>query len=74
VPRDKVKKAKIAVKEAGAAVGRRPRDDLLPDENHAQVYKDSIEPTSAKGAALAFAHGFNIHYRQIQPRATWTSS
>jgi ketol-acid reductoisomerase len=42
---------------------------LLPDENHAQVYQESIEPNIKKGAALAFAHGFNIHYGQIQPRA-----
>jgi len=42
---------------------------LLPDENHPQVYNDSIAPNMKKGAALAFAHGFNIHYGQIQPRA-----
>jgi ketol-acid reductoisomerase len=42
---------------------------LLPDENHAQVYRESIEPNIKKGAALAFAHGFNIHYGQVQPRA-----
>src|SRR5258706_12402338 len=66
---DKVKKAKIAVKEVGGAVkGADLVMILLPDENHAQVYKDSIEPNIKKGAALAFAHGFNIHYRQIQPR------
>src|SRR5258708_19251741 len=42
---------------------------LLPDEHHAQVYKESIEPSIKKGASLAFAHGFNIHYGLIQPRA-----
>ena len=42
---------------------------LLPDENHAAVYKESIEPNIKKGAALAFAHGFNIHFSQIVPRA-----
>jgi ketol-acid reductoisomerase len=42
---------------------------LLPDENHAQVYRDAIEANVKQGAALAFAHGFNIHYGQIQPRA-----
>ncbi len=42
---------------------------LLPDENHGEVYRESIEPNIKKGAALAFAHGFNIHYGQIQPRA-----
>ena len=42
---------------------------LLPDENHPEVYRQSIEPNLKQGAALAFAHGFNIHYGQIQPRA-----
>ena len=42
---------------------------LLPDENHAQVYAEAIGPNMKQGAALAFAHGFNIHYGFIQPRA-----
>ena len=42
---------------------------LLPDENHAEVYRQSIHDNIKKGAALAFAHGFNIHYGQVQPRA-----
>jgi ketol-acid reductoisomerase len=42
---------------------------LLPDENHPEVYRQSIEPNLKHGAALAFAHGFNVHYGQIQPRA-----
>ena len=41
---------------------------LLPDENQAQVYHDDIEPNLKQGAALAFAHGFNIHFGTIQPR------
>jgi ketol-acid reductoisomerase len=41
---------------------------LLPDENIAAVYQ-SIEPFLKEGAALAFAHGFNIHYNQVVPRA-----
>ncbi|MEP6607294.1 MAG: ketol-acid reductoisomerase [Burkholderiaceae bacterium] len=41
---------------------------LLPDESHAQVYNESIASNMKQGAALAFAHGFNIHYGQIQPR------
>ena len=63
-------KAGLDVKEVGEAV--RDADIvmiLLPDENHAQVYQESIEPNIKKGAVLAFAHGFNIHYGQIQPRA-----
>src|SRR6186713_1308843 len=66
---DKVKKAKIAVKEVGEAVkGADFVMILLPDEHHAAVYKESIEPNIKKGASLAFAHGFNIHYGLIQPR------
>jgi ketol-acid reductoisomerase len=41
---------------------------LLPDEHHAAVYKEFIEPNIRKGGSLAFAHGFNIHYGLIQPR------
>ncbi len=42
---------------------------LAPDEFQAQIYTDSIEPNLKKGATLAFAHGFNIHYNRIVPRA-----
>jgi ketol-acid reductoisomerase len=42
---------------------------LLPDETHPEVYRQAIEPNIKRGAALAFAHGFNIHFGQIQPRA-----
>jgi ketol-acid reductoisomerase len=42
---------------------------LLPDENHAEVYNQAIHANIKQGAALAFAHGFNIHYGQVQPRA-----
>ena len=67
---EKAKKAKLAVKEVGEAVkGADLVMVLLPDENHAQVYKESIEANLKKGAALAFAHGFNIHFQQIVPRA-----
>src|SRR5690242_13000696 len=67
---DKAKKAKLAVKEVGEAVkGADLVMILLPDENHAQVWKESIEPNIKKGAALAFAHGFNIHFKQIVPKA-----
>jgi len=41
---------------------------LAPDLAQAQLYKD-IEPNVKKGATLLFAHGFNIHYKLIQPRA-----
>ena len=42
---------------------------LLPDENMAEIFNAEIAPNLKKGAALAFAHGFNIHYNQIVPRA-----
>ena len=35
---------------------------LLPDQYQAAVYKKDVEPNLKPGAALAFAHGFNIHY------------
>ncbi|MDR1646740.1 MAG: ketol-acid reductoisomerase [Zoogloeaceae bacterium] len=41
---------------------------LLPDENIPDVYKRDVEPNLKKGAALAFAHGFNIHYNQVVPK------
>ncbi|MEX0951931.1 MAG: ketol-acid reductoisomerase [Gammaproteobacteria bacterium] len=42
---------------------------LAPDEHQAKLYAEQIEPNINKGAALAFAHGFNIHFQQIVPRA-----
>jgi len=42
---------------------------LAPDELQAQLYSEIIEPNIPQGSALAFAHGFNIHFEQIQPRA-----
>jgi len=42
---------------------------LTPDEFQSQLYKNEVEPNLKKGATLAFAHGFSIHYNQIVPRA-----
>src|SRR3546814_7728042 len=42
---------------------------LLPDENIAEVYRKQVAGNIKAGAALAFAHGFNVHYGQVQPRA-----
>ncbi|TAM90282.1 MAG: ketol-acid reductoisomerase [Candidimonas sp.] len=42
---------------------------LLPDEHIAEVYRQHIAANMKSGAALAFAHGFNIHYGQVVPRA-----
>jgi ketol-acid reductoisomerase len=66
---DKAKKAGVTVKEVPDAVkGADMVMILLPDEHHADVYKRDIEPNIRKGAILAFAHGFNIHFQQIEPR------
>ncbi len=42
---------------------------LAPDEHQARLYREQIEPNIKQGGVLAFAHGFNIHYGQIEPRA-----
>ena len=42
---------------------------LMPDEHIAAAYNADIEPNLKEGAVLAFAHGFNVHYGQVQPRA-----
>lgn len=42
---------------------------LINDERQAKVYKESIKDNLKDGAALAFAHGFNIHFKQIVPPA-----
>ena len=42
---------------------------LIPDELQGGVYNTDISPNIRKGAYLAFAHGFNIHFGQIVPRS-----
>ena len=66
----KVEKAGIKVAEVGDAV--KDADVvmlLLPDEQIAAVYREDVEPNIREGASLAFAHGFNVHYGQVVPRA-----
>ncbi|MDG4604126.1 MAG: ketol-acid reductoisomerase [Defluviicoccus sp.] len=41
---------------------------LTPDELQAQLYRECLAPNLKQGAALAFAHGLNIHFRLIEPR------
>lgn len=66
----KAEAAGLTVKEVGEAVkGADLVMILLPDETQPEVYVRDIEPNLKQGAALAFAHGFNIHYNQIVPRA-----
>ena len=42
---------------------------LMPDETIASVYQADIAPVIKQNAALAFAHGFNVHYGQVSPRS-----
>ncbi|AWN16870.1 ketol-acid reductoisomerase [Salinisphaera sp. LB1] len=42
---------------------------LTPDEHQLSLYNELIEPNIKQGATLGFAHGFNIHYQLIEPRA-----
>ena len=42
---------------------------LVPDEQAADVYSQSVAPNLAEGDTLLFAHGFNIHYGQVVPPA-----
>ncbi len=41
---------------------------LVPDELQADLYREELAPHLRENAALMFAHGFNIHYRLIEPR------
>ena len=41
---------------------------LTPDEGQAKLYNDDLRENMKDGAALAFAHGLNIHFRLIEPR------
>jgi ketol-acid reductoisomerase len=67
---DKAKKGGLEVKEMSEAVKRADFVMiLLPDEHIAEVYRTEVEPNIKKGATVAFAHGFNIHFGQVVPRA-----
>jgi ketol-acid reductoisomerase len=65
----KAEQAGLAVKPVDEAVqGADVVMILAPDEHQAKIYRDDIAPHIKDGAALAFAHGFNIHFGQIEPR------
>ena len=65
----KAQNAGLEVQDVPAAVkGAEVVMILVPDEHQAALYRDVVEPNIKKGAALAFAHGFNIHFEQIVPR------
>ncbi len=66
----KAKNAGLAVKPVADAVKEADVVMILaPDEHQARLYREVIEPNVKKSAAIAFAHGFNIHFGQIEPRA-----
>ena len=67
---NKAVNAGLNVKEVAEAVkGADIVMMLLPDEQIAEVYKNEVADNIKSGAALAFAHGFNVHYGQVIPRA-----
>ena len=64
----KAQEAGLPVKEVAEAVAEsQVVMMLIPDTLQPQVYKASVEPNLKEGDAIAFAHGFNIHYGQIVP-------
>jgi ketol-acid reductoisomerase len=66
--RAKAQAQKLEVYEPAEAAKRGDLIALLvPDPPMAKLYKEAIEPNLAAGKTLLFAHGFNIHYRFIQP-------
>jgi ketol-acid reductoisomerase len=67
---DKAKRAGLKVEEVADAVkGADIVMMLMPDEHIAATYAAEVAPNIKKGASLAFAHGFNVHYGFVQPRA-----
>jgi len=66
----KAAQAGLAVKSiAEAAKGADVVMILAPDQHQKKLYLESVESNLKQGAALAFAHGFNIHFGFIKPRA-----
>jgi len=67
-----VKKAEAAgFKVASAADAARNADIVMilaPDELQADIWNNDIKPNLPQGAAIAFAHGLNIHFKLIEPR------
>ncbi|HKY91242.1 MAG TPA: ketol-acid reductoisomerase [Nevskiaceae bacterium] len=67
---EKAEKAGVKVKEVGEAVkGADLVMILAPDQDQKKIYDTEVAPNLRKGATLAFAHGFNIHFQLIEPRA-----
>jgi len=68
--RDKAEEAGLTVATvAGAVAGADVVMILAPDQHQRTIYAEDIEPNLKEGAALFFAHGFNIRYGYIKPGA-----
>ncbi len=66
----KAKADGFAVTEAQKAVGEADIVMvLIPDELQPQLYREHLAKGMKKGAALAFAHGFSVHFKLIEPRS-----
>ncbi|MYD78282.1 MAG: ketol-acid reductoisomerase, partial [Gammaproteobacteria bacterium] len=66
--RDKAAKAGIAVADVSEAVANADVVMMLvPDELQASLYESEVAPNLKSGAAITFAHGFNIHFGFIDP-------
>src|ERR1043165_6638399 len=66
---DKAAKAGFEVKSvADAAKWADVMMKVTPDELQADIYRDDLARNMKQGAALMFAHGFNIHFRLIEAR------
>ncbi len=66
----KAEGAGLKVKEVGEAVkGADLVMILAPDQDQKKIYDSEVAPNLKQGGVLAFAHGFNIHFQLIEPRA-----
>jgi len=66
----KAEGAGLKVKEVAEAVkGADLVMILAPDQDQRKIYEDSVVANLKQGGVLAFAHGFNIHFQLIEPRA-----
>ena len=66
----KAEAAKLKVKEVAEAVkGADLVMILAPDQDQRKIYEEQVAPNLKQGGILAFAHGFNIHFQLIEPRA-----
>ncbi len=66
----KAENAGFAVAEVSEAVqGADLVMILVPDELQPALYRDHLQDNMKENAAIAFAHGFNVHFELIEPRA-----